>query len=418
MILVVTHKPTKRLQYVLDFISNMVEGLEVEIVSFEVFHSRKTELFITYGTGSSKLNNSLFHISSCGLLEEEGINYNLNKEWNETYDSFKFALVHNEVDVFASIFFLLSRLEEYQDSELDQIGRYKSENSALCKANVHHKPWVDIWAKAFISKLDDALGSQLIKTIKSRVEPTMDIDIAFEYLGRNLKRTLGGTIRDIKSPKRLLERFQVYLGLKKDPSYIFNTLPKGVTYFVHVGEEGPLDKNCGLSRKDFQAFLQHEKSESVGLHPSFHSHLDIDELIFELEQLEVISDLQISKTRQHYIKIKLPYTYELLEELGMEKDYSMGWPDIPGYRVGTNYPYYFFNLKTNEQSKLKIQPFAWMDTHFIFHKADLAQMEKQFYKYWNDVIEYGGVFTPIFHNNHFQQHPNNYKLLEELCKQG
>ena len=57
----------------------------------------------------------------------------------------------------------------------------------------------------------------------------------------------------------------------------------------------------------------------------------------------------------------LPNTYETLIEQGIENDYSMGYADICGYRAGTARKHLWFNVLTNQKTKLKIHPFAYMD---------------------------------------------------------
>jgi len=412
MILVISSYITNRLSYVLDFIQECYPNLDINLLKPEqVEHIDKECIVIEYGEKKQQAE-SIF-IPSCGLLRTEGIKP-INKTWNKEKNVPEFLINSSEwgYDIFAYIFFQLSRYEEYIPTPLDSLGRFKSENSIQVQNKNELAPAVDLAIKGFLTFLKAKKKSLDIRPKKGTFTATLDIDIAYDYLGRSIMRTIGAFAKNLFKPKNLLERITVLLRIKKDPAFIFERLKgKEICYFVHVGDNGPLDKSCGLSKKDFQAFLQNTPSKHIGLHPSFQSHLNLDELLFEMEQLETISDQSISQSRQHFIKMIMPDTYELLLQIGVQKDYSMGWPDRPGYRSGTVHSHFFFNLRTNEQTDLFLYPFCWMDAHFIFGNTN-QDLEHSFDLFKQQHMEFGGDFRPIFHNNHFKNNPQLWELVK------
>ena len=51
----------------------------------------------------------------------------------------------------------------------------------------------------------------------------------------------------------------------------------------------------------------------------------------------------------------------ILIDAGIAEDYSMGYPDEPGFRAGIARPYYFYDVAEDHQTNLKIFPFQVMD---------------------------------------------------------
>lgn len=413
MILVISSHITNRFEYVLNFIKDCYPNLVFKWAnSIGELDPTEGTILVEYNVKQT-INDAIF-IGACGLLKEDGIKP-IDPTWDEDLEVPK-AFVNQSFlgyDLFASIFFQLTRYEEYIPTELDSYGRFNSANALHVKANSAISPMVDLQIQAFFKSIAKQQPDFQFSCPIGDSMATMDIDIAYDYLGRGLMRTAGAFVRNIFRPKGLLERIAVLLRLKKDPAYIFPKLADlDVHYFIHVGDYGPLDKSCGLSRKEYQAFLQKLPSKQIGLHPSFQSHLNIDELLYEMEQLETVADQSISTSRQHFIKMILPDTYELLEQIGIKQEYSMGWPDRPGYRAGTTKKHRFFNLRTNHETDLELVPFCWMDTHFLFGNRK-ENMEELFVKFQLEHQKLGGRFRPIFHNNHFKTNPVLWELIKK-----
>ena len=78
----------------------------------------------------------------------------------------------------------------------------------------------------------------------------------------------------------------------------------------------------------------------------------------EKSWLEEITGETISASRQHYLKLKLPVTYQQLIKNGIEEDYTIGYHDAYGFRAGTCKPFLFFDVEKNETTKLRLFPFA------------------------------------------------------------
>jgi hypothetical protein len=145
--------------------------------------------------------------------------------------------------------------------------------------------------------------------------------------------------------------------------------------------------------------LQISSFAEVGIHPSYRSsekkHFPSD----EVRHLSGLTGKKIRQSRQHFLKMEFPATYQQLIEAGITDDYSLGYADDAGFRAGMARPFPFFDLKGNTATKLTLHPFCFMEASYQYYlnmgpdetKARLEAMIK-------NVRDVGGIFYPIWHN--------------------
>ena len=85
-------------------------------------------------------------------------------------------------------------------------------------------------------------------------------------------------------------------------------------------------------------------------------------------------------------------------------DYSMGYSTINGFRASISTPFFWYDLQKEEQTKLRVHPFCYMDNNAIT-KQKLSTQEaldemRYFYRACKD---HNGRFIPILHNNLFEK---------------
>jgi hypothetical protein len=95
----------------------------------------------------------------------------------------------------------------------------------------------------------------------------------------------------------------------------------------------------------------------------------------------------------------MPDSYNKMANEGITEDYSMGYPDEPGFRAGIARPFYFYDVLEDRQSNLKIIPFQVMDaTLFDYKKLDTEISRELILKLINETRKVGGLFVSIWHN--------------------
>jgi len=173
-----------------------------------------------------------------------------------------------------------------------------------------------------------------------------------------------------------------------------------VTCFFLLGDWGKYDKNINWKHKNLkQLIFDLKQSCSIGIHPSYGSYLNTEKVKMELNRLYTIGNTSTTKSRQHFLKLDVPQSYQLLESIGITDDYSMGFADAYGFRAGTSFSYPFFDLHSNTITKLMIHPITYMDgtlNQYLGLSTDESIKVIQCLK--TEVENVGGTFCPLWHN--------------------
>jgi hypothetical protein len=320
-------------------------------------------------------------------------------------------------DIFSAVFYMLSRYEEYLPFTPDVYGRFKGSDSLSFQNDFLQKPVVNIWIDILKKALLQRFPSLKVQTGSFDAIVTYDIDIAYKFKGRNFFRTLGSTVKDVFKFdfKNILERIKTLSKRKKDPWDIYENLKQTISknnlhsvFFFLLADNTKHDKNISHTNFLLKELISETKTFSeIGIHPSFFTTNLPDKILVEKDRLEQISGEKITKSRQHYLKFNLPDTYNSLIAAGISEDYSMGFADAPGFRAGTCKPFYFYDLKNEKATTLKIFPVSCMDATFI-HYSKISP-EKSLFAILNlmkEIKKVEGTFIPIWHNNYLGENKN------------
>ena len=330
-------------------------------------------------------------------------------------------------DPFAECFWHLSRYEEYllPDHLHDKHQRFPASMAYLVKTNQIQQALVDEFANTLANYWKLSLPD------RCQVIPTFDLDVAWFYLNKGWARSAASFLNQLLKGNisECLLRLKVMAGLENDPAQFFDwllqqlgnyNLPKP-KMFVLMGKRTQYDTNNPTSNKNFQALLKQLNNHfDIGIHPSYASQSQPQKILSEKNILESIINKNITASRQHFIKLKLPNTYQTLIQLGIKEDYSMGYPDTIGYRASTALPFYWFNLNTNNATSLLIQPFVTMDvTLKNYEKKSIEEAENQLKNIKNYLKKKKLPLCFIWHNNnlsHIDEWQHWQSILINLLK--
>jgi hypothetical protein len=167
-----------------------------------------------------------------------------------------------------------------------------------------------------------------------------------------------------------------------------------------MSEYTTFDKNISVGNINYKILIKNVADYcKVGIHPSYFSLKNEQKIKKEKKRLEQIVNFPITKSRQHYLRLDLPDSYQNLVDLEIKEDYTMGYASHYGFRAGTCTPFYFYDLDYEIQTPLKIFPFAVMDGTL---KDYLNFTAKRSYdtilRLANEVKKVNGTFIVLFHN--------------------
>ncbi len=412
-LLIYIPKVTIRHQYIFKLILEELYGIEVEYTSDKEVYLAAEENKLNYS--KSSIDPLELFVESNGLLEEKGIN-----EIEIIVKNFEgipiFFTAINEAaypfDLFAASFYLVSRYEEYLPHVKDKYNRYKPEESLAYRNGFLQLPIVNIWAKHFITQLKQQFPSLKIVSPEFKYISTIDIDNAYLYKGKGFVRSVAFLLKSFFTFDKDAIDMAIAVAFKKrkDPfdtySFQLNLQKKYnllVRYFVLLGDYGVNDKNISPNNINLQTLVKRLADFApVGIHPSYGSNKNEEQLHLEVKRLEDIQKRSVTFSRQHFLQLSLPKTYKNLIELGINEDFTMGYASELGFRAGIASPFIFYNLDMEQILPITVYPFAITDNTLRFNmELDVESAIKSIGDIVESVKQVNGTFVSIWHNDTF-----------------
>lgn len=417
MLLIYLPSITERSEYVFELIFKNEFGLEyittADIKEFDKYKQEK----INYS--SARISEEIFIKSSPLLFEQSIKKINVPIEIKHNVPVLFPDVGSGDIgfDIFAAVFYMVSRYEEYLPFIPDEHGRFKASESLAYKNNFLQYPVVNIWLQHLKDILQNKYPSLHFKPSSFKAIVTYDIDIAYAYKGRSLLRMAGATARDVLTLKftNIFKRMSSLFN-HKDPwdTYFFLQeliMEKKLSsiYFFLLGDYSRYNKNIQYDHPLMKALIKKVSAFSdIGIHPSYKSSVIPEKILIEKSRLEQIANKPIAKSRQHYLRFILPDTYNQLLSAGISEDYSMGFTGMPGFRAGICTPFYFYDLKNERATGLKIFPVTFMEGTFInYLKLNPKESLEKISSLITEVKNVDGTFISIWHNNTVSEDADN-----------
>jgi len=397
---------TSRLQYAVDVVFKQV--LELEVV---ITNQKQNLNGVVINYSNETIDVSSFNIIPEGLLNSNELYAEVADVQKNQRDLIRIfsSEDHFGFDVFSAVFFLVSRMEEYNCKDLDVHNRFKYANSLLYKYSVLEFPIVDVWAFNLLDSLNDFFNKKISCSRKFKQYLTVDVDNAYAYKHKGVLRTIGASFKSLLKLDFTVffQRFRVLLSKEKDPydnyEYLKTFIQKekiDLTIFLLLADYGKYDKNLSFKNKSFLSLIKYLSTFSIlGIHPSYNSYGNSDKLNIEVKRLEKIISSKVNHSRNHFLRFKTPQTFQHLLNLGVHNDYSMGYANYPGFRAGTCTPFYFYDLSKEQQTDLLLVPFTYMDGAFKdYMNYSINDSKGLIAKLKSNVEGVNGSFISVWHN--------------------
>lgn len=403
---------TARLQYTARFVGQVLSGKPMSVTDNKEEWINYNDVKINY-TGEKILAKEIWVLPITGLLfhtERNKIPINCDT-WNGATIFFKTENGDIPFDIFSATFYLISRYEEYLPHNKDEYGRYAHTNSIAFKEGFLDKPLVNLWLKEFRKLIEEKFPTIALSSSGFKFIPTYDIDEAYAYKHRPLWHNAAAAVRDLikGDRKKFTQRYKIITGKEADIFDAYEWMDdlhkkcrmNPVYFFLLAEKQKGYDKNISPHSGPLKKLIEEhaEKYETV-IHPSWQSGDDKNVLKKEIALLGSITKKQITKSRQHYIRLRLPHTYRLLIENGITEDYSMGYGSINGFRASVASSFYWYDLENEKETQLLLHPFCFMDANSYYEQKQTAEeTEKELQQYYQQVNNVSGTLITIWHNN-------------------
>lgn len=405
-----------RLQYVCQQVFTGWLGLKIhytnDILQYEKYIGSK----LNYSTKTLGANDFLLPKST--LLFDNNLNKHLLFPiWYNKIPALFPISISGAVfpfDLLATIFFHLSRYEEYLPFQADQHGRFPASESWAFQNDCLQLPIVDLLVIELKKALKKKFPAIVFKPQQFQFLPTYDIDMAWAFRNKGWKRNIGGYFNDLLKGQfiSLKNRVRTHLSLQKDPFQTFEWLDSvnrkfslQPIYFFLLADYGTYDTNNVVTAKSFQQLINALAAlYKIGIHPSYQS--SGNQLIIEKEKQRLIDITQqtIQRSRQHFLKLHLPQTYRQLIQAGIKADYSMGYAMATGFRAGTSLPFHWYDLMEETTTDLLIHPFQIMEvTLKEYLKLSPAAAKAHIRQLINTTKSVNGIFCSLWHNSSFSE---------------
>ena len=343
-------------------------------------------------------------------------------------------------DLVASTYFLISRYEEMvRDDVRDVHGRFPGIESLPFRAGFIDSPLVDEYSKLLRIQLREA-GCEIQEPSKEirKIYLTHDVDQISHY--RSVRGLMGGLLRGIRWPKEGNEAIKSYFGgLRNDPWYTLPWLFKldnsvrqvlgndrcETIAFIRVGGGTRKEDKPFITHhiQDFQSVLNlcRKKNIIVGLHSSYEAGIKPDRIADEKKHLERVWKRKTTYNRHHYLDTREPQDMQTLIDVGITDDFTLGYADVAGFRLGTCRSVKWINPNTRHVTSLTLHPLTIMDST-LSDKRYMYMNSHDAYEYCirliNMVESWNGELVLLWHNTTVENIPQSYhrKLYQDIIK--
>lgn len=320
-------------------------------------------------------------------------------------------------DIVASAFFLLSRYEEWLHPHdlRDVHGRFVGRQSLPARAGFLHRPIVDEYGALLRRWLRDAgCVVREPETGFSEIYLTHDVDAIAYY--RHLRGFLGGVKQAMFGRTTSLhDVLRASKALSNDAAYTFPWLleqdamvPQAhAIYFVKAAVETdrfdyPQYNLRGGDARQLFAFLRDNGCE-IGLHASYFSGTQPAVIPDERQKLQEALQQPVTANRWHYLRTLQPADFGALVQAGITDDFTMGYADVAGFRLGTCRAVRWIDAQTGTVTPLVLHPLTVMDCTLSNANYMNLQTEDEALDYvealLSEVQKHRGEAVLLWHNS-------------------
>lgn len=335
-------------------------------------------------------------------------------------------------DVLGLAYWMLTRQEEVDRSDLDHYNRFPASASHACKHNYLERPVVDEWFNVLGQAMQKLWAGLPLTRHAFTMKVSHDVDYPSRYGFATFKHLLRMMASDAKrghDPLNMLKAPLVWLRTgsklyKGDPINTFEWIMdnseqrglKSAFYFICGRTEPAVDAQYEPEHPAILDLMHriHARGHEIGLHPSYHTYKSPAVLASEAKRLrQVCAGEGIEQSewggRMHLLRWSTPTTLYGWELAGMSYDSTLSYADRPGFRCGTCFEYPAFDPVRKEMLNVRIRPLVAMECTVMAERylglgtGDAAR--ETFLRLKDACRALNGSFTLLWHNSELDTEP-------------
>ena len=424
-------------KYVIDFLFKEYFGIDYEIVSYNendteiIFADKKIiirDIFL------NQVDNKWLEVLNLFKNPLEYLNYddlsinvrNRHKSIPILFGSNKIKLnketILFELDLIGSCFFMLSGYEEAINLNRDIHDRFLARYSISKNQNFILRPIVNEYAELLFSYLE-ILNPQL-KRKKNSFKKLISVDVDQPY-NPNIKNFLGiirGTIKfflqsdKTNSPLKLIYNYlanKVNFFIYDDDYNNFQWLiekntqvkNKVIFFIIQKVTNAKYDGKYSISEKLMRNLNSKIKSNQheIGIHFSYETYNNANNALAEKNIFFSNEKIFQAKSRQHFLRWSSLITPRILNSVGIQKDYTVGYADHVGFRSGTCTKYKLYDLENRCELDTYEIPLIAMDVSLFGETYMNLSCENEILEVLflleDECRHFGGTYSILWHNN-------------------
>lgn len=419
----------RTLRYILEF---LCRNDSIEICSFVAYCERNhipedkkiiilQSSFFDVGIYGTKLSDPVLP-----LEQWEGVPILFGQPYVEHKD--EQWIIH--ADLVASTYYLITRYEEYIKPDVrDKHGRFPGKASLPCRAGFIDRPVVDEYSKLLrdcLRKAGVPIGEP--KLGFSKIYLTHDLDCPWRRFSvfTAAKECLRSLIKDFRVT--IFPFLNILGNVNYDPLNMFDRIiamdqqvKEAVPiYFLKTGNAPTAnDSAFDINSNSYQKLLNMlvDSGAEFGLHPSYYAGQHTESILDEKKIVEKSLGKKIFWSRNHYLRSMEPCDFEALIEAGITDDFTMGYADIAGFRLGTCHPVKWINPERGILSELTLHHLTIMEGTLFskeYMSMDLSEAESYSLHLLNQVKANAGELVLLWHNKNINR--LDWKLYQILLQ--
>ena len=419
------NQSTKHIDYIIEFLLGEKNKALCKYISYGECNSSKV-IILPSGFFSDSVYLKHESLPTEPIQAIEGIPF----LYGENRKEFKDGKIVLHADIIASTFFLISRYEECLNRKnRDTHGRIRARDT------VAGKLFLD---RCVVDEYGELLRRCLRETGVSVSEPdkrikhiylTHDVDNIWSWTPMEACKEFARRI--LKQKKNPLLPIKALFNYEKnDPSYSFPYIVRleddfkktistkcDVIYFLmgankHTQYDFGYIKNHRRTRKLTSLINNHG---IIGYHVSYFAKDHIEKQKEEINRVSALVGNEIHHSRNHYLANKNPEDFKVLIDNGITDDFTMGFAEKTGFRLGTCRAVRWINPQTKEVTNLVLHPLTVMEcTLDRASYMNIKDEEEAFVivKRLIDLIKnYNGEVVLLWHNQSFSDEGTYYNSL-------